>query len=130
VRPGSASRKLLGRLQAQVEDGAVQLRFYMSTPFFRSVSGRKRRPNIVIRIFRRAEPGFVFGEDYAEYFDGATPRAKNCIFEGALLNLSGPDRGPHRLDVELGGNQFESSLSSLVINNRPNLEIALNTTSS
>jgi hypothetical protein len=81
-RTTDASRKLLIRLRARVEDGAVRLRFYLATPLF--LLPPKEREGIVIRIFRRAEPDFVFGEDYDEYFDGAAPQAADRIFEGAL----------------------------------------------
>jgi hypothetical protein len=85
-----------------VKGGAVWLRFYMSTPFFRSMSGRKRKPKIAIRVYRRAEPGFVFGQDYAEYFDGAAPRAKDCIFEGALPAINNRKFEFTDIDVEPG----------------------------
>jgi zinc carboxypeptidase len=78
----TASRKLFTQLRARVQDGAVRLRFYMSTPLFQSISKLKR--NVVVRVYRRPEPGFEFGGDYAEYFDGAAPRAADKVFEGKL----------------------------------------------
>ncbi|MFO7900246.1 MAG: hypothetical protein R6V58_14445 [Planctomycetota bacterium] len=99
VKPGTASRKLFGRLRASVEEGAVRLRFYMSTPLFHS----KRKKNIVVRIYRRPEPGFVFGQDYAEYFDGARPRAADKVFEGTLPAINDRKFEFVDQDVEPGG---------------------------
>jgi len=84
MKAGSASRRRLRGLEARVEDDGVRLRCYMSTPFFQKQSGLKRRKPVKVRVFRRAAAGFVFGEDYAEYFDGAMPRAEDRIFEGVL----------------------------------------------
>jgi hypothetical protein len=82
-----ASRKLLGRFRAGVEEGTVRLRFYMTTPLF--TAAEKEKQGIVLRIYRREEPGFTFGEDYAEYFDGAAPRADDQLFEGTLPAING-----------------------------------------
>jgi len=82
-----ASRKLLVRLHAGSENGnAVRLRFYLSTPLFTAPPAQ--RAGLVMRIYRRAAPGFVFGEDYAEYFDGATPQPADLIFEGTLAAIN------------------------------------------
>jgi len=75
------SRKLLTQLSADVQDGIVRLSAYKSTPAF---DGKKTEYFQYIRIYRKEEPDFIFGEDYAEYFDDISWRDANLIFEGPL----------------------------------------------
>lgn len=77
------ARKLLTQLRAQATDGAVCLSAYKSTPAFQD---RKISPDPfrVIRVYRKHEPAFTFGEDYAEYFDGLSWRDAELVFAGPL----------------------------------------------
>ena len=79
------SRKLLAHLRAEVENGAVCLSAYKSTPAFQTVAvNASPDPFRIIRIYRKEEPDFAFGEDYAEYFDGCSRGEAKLIFEGTL----------------------------------------------
>jgi hypothetical protein len=80
------SRKMFQPLRIGAVDGVVRLRFYLSTPLFVEISNKPQ--DVVIRVYRRTAPEFVFGEDYAEYFDGAAPRAEDRIFEGTLAAIN------------------------------------------
>lgn len=73
------SRKGLVELRAVVVDGAVRLTFYKGSALFERDKGAQR-----LRVWRRAEPDFVFGADYAEYFDGVDWRTADVLFEGVL----------------------------------------------
>jgi len=73
------ARKNLMDLRAVVSEGAVRLTFYKGTPLFE----REKGP-LPLRLWRRAEPDFVFGADYAEYFSGIDWRTGEVIFEGTL----------------------------------------------
>ena len=77
------ARKLLTQLRAQATDGAICLSAYKSTPAFQD---QKTSPDplSVIRIYRKHEPAFTFGEDYAEYFDGLSWRDAELVFAGPL----------------------------------------------
>lgn len=76
------SRKHLGFLRASVKEGAVHLRAYKATPAFNA----RESVNLfeAIRVFRKEETGFEFGNDYAEYFDGLSHHDADLIFEGPL----------------------------------------------
>lgn len=76
------ARRTFGLLRVRVEDGAAHLSFFLTTPFFES---RKRDgTRQIVRIYRKTEPDFIFGQDYAEYFDGLDYREAEVIFDGAL----------------------------------------------
>lgn len=75
--------KLLMQLRAKTTDGAVCLSAYKSTPAFQDQK-TSSDPFRVIRICRKEEPAFTFGEDYAEYFDGLSWRDAEMVFEGPL----------------------------------------------
>jgi hypothetical protein len=77
-----ARRKSLGFLRVRVVDGTVHLTAYKTTPEFENKTFRERFRTI--RVFRREEPDFAFGRDYAEYFDGLSPGDTAPIFEGPL----------------------------------------------
>ena len=62
------ARKRLMYLQARVCQNRVKLSSYKGAPFFESEEGG--RSDDVVCIYRKPEPGFVFGQDYEEYFDG------------------------------------------------------------
>jgi len=79
---GVSARKDLMRLRAKALDGEVRLSVYKSTPAFQSKTGQERFRTI--RIYRREEPAFTFGQDYAEYFDGLSYQDAELIFEGPL----------------------------------------------
>jgi hypothetical protein len=86
-QPTTSARKLFVRLRGGTRDGAVVLRFYMSTPLFRAPAGKKR--GLKIRVYRREERAFVFGEDYEEYFDGLSMGGAEKIFQGTLPAING-----------------------------------------
>lgn len=75
-------RKLLTRLQGRVDDTSVWLSSYKSTPAF--VEANRNDEFRSLRVYRREEPGFRFGEDYSEYFDGLSCNSAEVIFEGPL----------------------------------------------
>jgi len=77
-----SSRKDLTRLRAKVLDGEVHLTAYKSTPAFQSKTGGGRFRTV--RVYRREEPAFTFGQDYAEYFDGLLHRDAELVFQGPL----------------------------------------------
>lgn len=76
------ARKELGALHGRVQDGAVELTGFKTTPAFEA-KGRQRR-FASIRVYRAAADGFVFGQDYAEYFDGMDWGKARLIHEGPL----------------------------------------------
>jgi len=86
-KPTEAARKLFVCFRAGIRERSVTLRFYMSTPLFRGSA--KNKQNLSIRVHRREEPGFVFGEDYEEYFDGLSMAGAEKIFEGHLPAING-----------------------------------------
>jgi len=75
--------KTLTRLQARVVDHAVCLSAYKSTAAFedKQLSTDTFR---AIRVYRKNESDFTFGEDYAEYFDGLSWREAKLVFEGSI----------------------------------------------
>lgn len=75
-------RKDLTLLRAKVLDGEVRLTVYKSTPAFQRKGGQDRFRTI--RVYRREEPAFTFGQDYAEYFDGLSYQDADLIFQGPL----------------------------------------------
>ncbi|MBO9608092.1 MAG: hypothetical protein J7639_19180 [Paenibacillaceae bacterium] len=76
------ARKLLFDLRAEAEAGAVRLYFGKTTPLF--LSDPYDRDPLVIRIYRKMEPAFVFGRDYEEYFIGLDTADAELIYEGRL----------------------------------------------
>ncbi len=77
-----SARKDLTLLRAKVLDGKVRLTAYKSTPAFQSKTGQDRFRTI--RVYRREELTFTFGQDYAEYFDGLSYCDAGLIFQGPL----------------------------------------------
>lgn len=77
------ARKPLTSFQARVTDSAVRLSAYKSTPTFQDKQA-STDPFRTIRVYRKDEADFVFGEDYAEYFDGLSWREARVVFEGTL----------------------------------------------
>jgi hypothetical protein len=77
-----SARKDLTRLRAKALDGEVRLSVYKSTPAFQSKTGQDRFRTL--RVYRREEPAFTFGQDYAEYFDGLSYQDADLIFQGPL----------------------------------------------
>jgi predicted deacylase len=75
------ARKLITSLRARATEGQVLLSAYKSTPAFNKANDDDFR---TIRVFRRIEPGFTFGADYAEFFDGLSHDDAGLLFEGAL----------------------------------------------
>jgi len=69
-------------LRAKALDGEVRLSVYKSTPAFQSKTGQDRFRTL--RVYRREEPAFTFGQDYAEYFDGLSHQEADLIFQGPL----------------------------------------------
>jgi len=81
------ARKLLFDLRVKAESGKAVLYFGKGTPAYQA-DPEDRNP-LNIRIYRKEEPGFVFGQDYLEYFDGIDPREADLIFEGRLPAKNG-----------------------------------------
>ena len=77
------ARKPLTQFRAKVTDGTVCLSAYKSTPPSQDRSSSPD-PFRAIRVYRRDEPDFIFGEDYTEYFDGLSWRDTEAIFEGPM----------------------------------------------
>ena len=77
-----SARKDLAFLRAKAIDGTVRLTVYKSTPALKDKAAQERFR--AIRVYRREEPDFAFGEDYAEYFDGLSHQGAELIFEGPL----------------------------------------------
>ena len=76
------ARKDLTLLRAKVFEGEVRLSAYKSTPVFQSKTAQERFRTL--RVYRREETGFTFGQDYAEYFDGLSYQDAELIFQGPL----------------------------------------------
>ncbi len=70
----------LGFLRGRVENGRVILTAYKTLRYHRDAQSGEFAS---IRVFRMPTE-FVFGTDYAEYFDGLAPGPKDLIFEGPL----------------------------------------------
>lgn len=81
------SRKKFFNFSALAVNGAVELSFYLSTPFFTARQGDLEP--LGVRILRREEPDFVFGQDHETYFDGMTPANAEVVFEGLLPLING-----------------------------------------
>ena len=77
-----SARKDLAFLRAKVIDGEVRLTVYKSTPALGDKTAQERFR--AIRVYRREEPDFTFGADYAEYFDGLSHQDAELVFEGPL----------------------------------------------
>ena len=76
------ARKELSFLRGGTRDGAVELTAFKTTPGFQDEGRRGRyRP---IRVYRLAADRFVFGQDYAEFFDGLDWRDAELLFSGPL----------------------------------------------
>ena len=69
-------------MKARVLKSKIRLNAYKSTPAFQSKTGQDRFR--AIRVYRREEPAFTFGQDYAEYFDGLSCQDAELVFEGPL----------------------------------------------
>ena len=74
-------RQTISVPKAIVREGRVELTWLKTTPGFvaRSAGGYQR-----FRVYRREEADFVFGEDYEEFFSGATVYGAETIFDGAI----------------------------------------------
>ncbi|MCK5802099.1 MAG: hypothetical protein KAI66_04670 [Lentisphaeria bacterium] len=77
-------RKNLMQLRALVRRNAVVLTFYKGTPF-----AAEHKEAAQVRILRREEPDFIFGESYAEFFDGLTAADAEVVFEDLLAVHNG-----------------------------------------
>lgn len=89
-------------LSARVENGGVRLGFYLTTPLFRTLEEVPPSSPIPIRIHRLDLPGFRWGQDYGEYFDGLVVGEADLVFEGPIDPIN--DRKFEYLDeaVEIG----------------------------
>jgi hypothetical protein len=74
-----------------------------------------------------APTAFIAGEGNLRSVRITGSRFRNIA---SLIDLRGPDRGAHRLEIELAGNRSAVPLADLIVNDRPNLEIAVHATSS
>ena len=76
------SQKDFSNLRAVVNNSAVEISCYLTTPLY---SSRMTSDDLlVIRVLRSEEKGFTFNHDYAEYFDGLKAEDAEVIFEGTL----------------------------------------------
>ncbi len=73
--------KAIMKLRASRGEGGVVLRCYLGGAAFRAHVGRE---SASVRILRKVASGFVFNDDYEEYFDGASPEGAEVICEGGL----------------------------------------------
>ena len=60
-------RHVFSNITARVENGSVRLAFYLTTPVFESLPAEGWCSPI--RVLRTCEPRFIWGRDYAEYFE-------------------------------------------------------------
>ena len=74
--------KAITSFRAIAKDGIVRLSGYKSTPCFQNAESETLFEKI--RVWRKEEVDFQFGQDYAEYFDGMTNSAATLIHEGPL----------------------------------------------
>ncbi len=95
------AKKLLMKQQVKVINGEVCLTAYKGTSAFQN-EVTDPDPFRVIRIFRKAEPEFEFGNDYAEYFDGLSWKDGELIFEGFLTAENNRKFTYIDRDVEIG----------------------------
>ncbi len=79
------ARKDLAFLRAKAIDGRVRLTAYKSTPALKDKAAQARFREI--RVYRREESDFTFGEDYAEYFDGLTREELGPMIAAAFAKL-------------------------------------------
>lgn len=77
-------RGLFMDLVATVRDGKVRVSFYQSTRFWQSPTGKAKDPKLVLRIYRKEVPSFVFGIDYEEILNDLRPAAADLIWNGPL----------------------------------------------
>jgi hypothetical protein len=82
TRVASAASKGLSFLGATVQQGKVRLSAYKSTAAFEDPKAKERFR--AIRVYRLELPGFAFGRDYAEYFDGLSYHQAKLIFLGPI----------------------------------------------
>ncbi len=75
-------KHVFSQLTAYVNNGGVHLAFYFTTPVFDSLKGDC--PPIPIRIHRKCEPLFRWGQDYSEHFGGLEANQARVIFEGLI----------------------------------------------
>jgi len=75
-------RKRLSRLQTRVESDAVRLSCYKSSPFY-AVS-EESGSALDIHVFRKRLPGFEFGLDYDEFFDGISHEEADTVIETSV----------------------------------------------
>jgi zinc carboxypeptidase len=80
--PAVPTRKDLTSLRAKALNGEVHLTAYKSTPAFQNRNAQDRFRTL--RVYRREQPTFTFGQDYAEYFDGLPCQDAALIFQGPL----------------------------------------------
>jgi len=64
----SPFRKRFARFRARVADGTVRLTCFKSTPYYAAT--RDGEDPVTVEVRRTELPGFEFGQDYGEYFDG------------------------------------------------------------
>ncbi len=74
-------RKAVMKLQVRREGAGMEVLFYLGAAAFGSHAGKE---SVAVRILRKAAPGFVFNEDYDEYFGGASPEGAEVLYEGPL----------------------------------------------
>ena len=80
-------RHAFSQLTARVKSGGVHLGFYFAAPVLKSLVAGQPPPTI--RIHRKCEPRFTWGQDYAEYFDGMDAGNARIIFAGPIEPING-----------------------------------------
>ena len=73
-------RKAFSQIRARVDSGQVCLSAYLTTPRFQG--GVTKTAGITVHRLRLDE--FVFGNDYAEFFQGLSPAAASVVFRGEI----------------------------------------------
>lgn len=94
-------RKNFFNFSALALNGAVELSCYLSTPTYSARQGDLGPMGV--RILRREEPDFVFGQDHETYFDGMTPENAEVVFEGLLPLVNGRKIVYRDETVQIGG---------------------------
>jgi len=85
--PAAPDTRAIAFLKATAINGRVRLSCFKSTPFFNAT--QKKKPDSVrLRIWRADLPGFRFGQDYDEFFNGLRWQDARLIFEGPFSALN------------------------------------------
>lgn len=95
------ARKLLGRLTATCTEDGVKINTYKTTPAFQDSECAPLFREI--RVYRKEEADFTFGQDYEEYFHGLPYDRADLIFQGPLEAINDRKYEYVDRDVRVGG---------------------------